>query len=84
MRLIDADALQKELGKYFVGITVAGVNILIDNQPTMDAVPVAHGLWINENCSICGQYVYQGDVRCYCPNCGAKMDGERREKNDQA
>ena len=32
------------------------------------------GEWINDNCSVCGQYVYHGDARNYCPNCGAKME----------
>lgn len=34
------------------------------------------GKWIDDNCSVCGQYVYHGDARNYCPNCGAKMKGE--------
>ena len=32
------------------------------------------GQWIDDNCSVCGQYVYHGDARNYCPNCGAKME----------
>lgn len=32
------------------------------------------GEWIDDNCSLCGQYVYHGDARNYCPNCGAKME----------
>lgn len=34
------------------------------------------GRWIDDNCSECGQYVYHGDARNYCPNCGAKMESE--------
>ena len=36
------------------------------------------GRWIDDNCSECGQYVFHGDVRNFCPSCGAKMlkDGE--------
>lgn len=33
------------------------------------------GRWIDDNCSECGQYVYHGDARNYCPNCGALMKG---------
>ena len=33
------------------------------------------GRWIDDNCSECGQYVYHGDARNYCPNCGALMNG---------
>lgn len=32
------------------------------------------GKWVNEKCSECGQYVYHGDVRNYCPKCGARMN----------
>ena len=70
--LYDADA-----------ITMNGVKIL--NQfPSSDVEPVKHGGWV------CGDYYDVGDVcsECdwdsqmicpsyrYCPNCGAKMDGE--------
>ena len=40
------------------------------------AQPQRTGLWINDHCSECGQYVWYGDMRKYCPNCGARMDGE--------
>ncbi len=43
----------------------------IDAQPTIEP---KRGRWVNDNCSICGQYVFRGDIRSYCPNCGAKMD----------
>ena len=56
----------------------------ISNFPAADVAPVVHGRWI------CGDYYDVGDVcsECdwdsqmispsyhYCPNCGAKMDGE--------
>ena len=62
----------------------------IDVQPTIEAAPVVHGRWIeyhNEengtwhyDCSVCddGYAMTVKDYRPhnYCPNCGAKMDGD--------
>ena len=66
----------------------------IDNAPTVDAVPVVHGKWeektyemdvygqkvttVTYYCTICGAEHAYGREN-YCPNCGAKMDGERRD-----
>ena len=67
----------------------------IKKIPAVDAVPVVHGRWIPKGyttfknkfeevqiptffkCSECG--TVRTDKYNYCPNCGAKMDGERRE-----
>lgn len=92
MRLIDADDLKKtwykehniepgEMGAMFVGNNE--VPTFIDRARTIE--PVRHGRWIednphcnglapNWNCSMCGG---DGDNDYnYCPNCGAKMDGD--------
>ena len=65
----------------------------LENAPPVDAEPVRHGHWIEGNnfhwysnsCSCCG-YTRTTDIKSngwnqwkYCPMCGAKMDGERRE-----
>lgn len=42
-------------------------------------VKVVRGEWIDDNCSVCGQYVYHGDARNFCPRCGADMIGEERK-----
>ena len=57
---------------------------MIECQPTVDAVKVVHGRWkepyrLYVVCSECGTgYVkYEFIERAnYCPNCGAKMDGD--------
>ena len=83
MRLIDGDALLEKMKRRreYVGRPSDPV-CLVEDAPTIDAVPVVHGRWIKlaeasewdqKRCSVCG------DVACcqgnYCMNCGAKMDG---------
>lgn len=61
---------------------------LITEAPTVDAVPVVHGYWIDKAsgsygrwqtfCSVCGKHSGIGGIlsnrhKSYCPNCGAKM-----------
>ena len=94
-RLIDADALIEELRKdgeavyshVFSHVECDEIDRLsmdleqfVNNQPTIEAVPVVHGEWdakydyedfIEAYCSLCGkksEYMYK-----YCPNCGADM-----------
>lgn len=62
-------------------------NRIIDNIPAADVVPVRHGDWMiadtiieNAVCSCCRthfQSYYQ--AYSYCPNCGAKMDGNSND-----
>ena len=57
---------------------------LIKSAPAVDAVPVIHGRWIEENpddfldprmrCSICKEVESPLMKWRYCPNCGAKME----------
>ena len=63
--------------------TPSRVKALIARQKTADVAPVRHGRWrchgdcgVTE-CSVCGWSIeeYVGDY-AYCPNCGARMDGE--------
>lgn len=52
------------------------------NIPAADVVPVVHGRWVyplgmawSYVCSECGKSI--GVIKHnYCPNCGARMDGE--------
>lgn len=83
MRLVDVDELgvgrcSKDVlpAAYCAGWN--GLLGLIDNAPTVDAVPVVHGHKVDDGgfyarCSQCDGVL----PLCanYCPNCGAKMDG---------
>jgi len=70
----------------------------IQEAPTVDAVEVVHGEWstIEDDylgltalaCSECKQeYWFEEEpplkIYSYCPNCGAKMDGERKDNDRQ-
>ena len=92
-RLIDANELLKDAEDYSpisAGLAdMYDVKWLVDAQPTVDAVEVVHGRWIDvalrftqvkEKCSVCGGIVYAHGFN-YCPNCGANMDGERKDDN---
>ena len=66
-------------------IDVEDIVQLIVDAPTVEAEPVRHGKWVNKNwnwyCSECDKPGYKGHIPAepdldYCPNCGAKMDGE--------
>ena len=88
MRLIDIEdvALLKTVTDG--GLSAKKLWRRINNQPTVDAVPVRHGKWIkldmhahiaDHKCTACGQECYvptcMGEpMYIYCPNCGARMD----------
>ena len=87
MRLIDADALlNREV--YYDRAECLVLRYEIEKAPTIEAEPVRHGRWIERKslhaeggisakCSACKKDVqYLGNPLNYCPNCGARMDGE--------
>ena len=58
------------------------------NAPTVDAVEVVHGQWALypdwrylrcSNCKVEFEEAYFPKTKNYCPNCGAKMDGDGNE-----
>lgn len=72
------------------------VNMCIINAAAVDAVPVVHSCWKQTDayphwlyCMNCYKrivpnvkWVEEYNIPTnFCPNCGAKMDGERRDEN---
>ena len=88
-RLIDANALKKEVGSTFhgaIGLTVTGaVHEIIDRQPTIDPESLRpKGHWERPstllnivNCTAC-KTTFPGDFDefRYCPNCGCFMENK--------
>lgn len=91
-RLIDANAeirkLKDVLAEMNAGersFAVATIINGLERAPTIDAVEVVHGRWVEagfdghgdykECCSNCATWSV-GDDKLYCPCCGAKMDGD--------
>ena len=69
-------------------VEIGAVIKAVDMFPTADVVEVRHGVWgfdgMGWTCSECGEYALTNKSKMqvhsvYCPHCGAKMDGERRE-----
>ena len=61
---------------------VGRILFMIDNLPAADVQPVKHGRWMYPfYCSECGfTPYYSSDLTYnYCPNCGARMDGDHNE-----
>ena len=87
-RLIDADALERDIRKDAYCLYEADDAIaFVRDAPTIDAEPVRHGHWtkvkllyhkirIAYQCSECGAYGYYHSDK-YCNRCGAKMDEEK-------
>lgn len=98
MRLIDADALDldREVELADDWKTAHEIANCVKYAPTVDAMPVKHGRWIeNEGfdgdcyytCSVCkcdwttiDGTPTENNMR-YCPECGAKMDSEEQDAN---
>ena len=87
-RLIDANALKAEFtGNFHEMWHYTGIRAMIDVQPTIEAVEVVHGRWEQTEhygflrCSKCKDVYVEDEWLAdgkwsYCPNCGAKMDGD--------
>ena len=67
------------------------IEILADKEklPAADVVSVVHSTWIENGdplmltCGNCGYGVMRYNNTRFCPNCCAKMDGERKGEHEQ-
>ena len=88
-RYIDAQKLKKRIDCYPPSIREAAMNAVAHTK-TEDVAPVRHGRWVDVTpvrhgrwtvtpifikCSECGE-TFTLIPQNYCPNCGAKMDGD--------
>jgi rubrerythrin len=91
-RYIDADKIKSKLQEKSINSATTFINTvlmgLLDDEPTADVVEAKYGKWekrktiifdsvkVGYNCSECNTTWDTGTL--YCPNCGAKMDDERK------
>ena len=60
----------------------------IDSEPAADVAQVVHGRWIHypdcgvTRCSHCGWSIEECWESKHCPECGGRMDGERKENEN--
>lgn len=91
MQQFTASDMQKKLRSGSGEDAYAAFLKIANDAPAADVTPAQHGEWISDDgdvlfhCSECETQIstswkYEDLNWNYCPECGAKMDGERREK----
>ena len=83
---IERESAKKEFNLNFGSVSHAVIaNRILDSIPTADVAPVVHGRWDARIMKDIGTYTVYWCSECnnfsyykhnYCPNCGARMDGE--------
>ena len=78
---IEREALKAAVRKRLNNSLIISWLISIINAiPTANVAPVVYGHyvtdeWGDSSCSVCGEN-YLNVTQKYCPNCGARLDGE--------
>lgn len=87
---VSTDQTDKELAKIFDNLHETIKEVICNNIVDDGVVfvePINHGNWVYgeydvPHCSECGAEVMPDKISKYCPNCGAKMEGERFSDDD--
>lgn len=91
---IEREALVHRLKSPYLFNITQRIFDIISEIPAADVAPVVHGRWSDAGfgelpkhapygwaCSVCGGISFNNEY-IYCPNCGAKMDDERKDGGD--
>lgn len=84
-RYVDTDKVYETARKYHKDFTqsiadLTSLHEVLADTPSADVVEVKHGYWKGiGRCSICEAFSLSSGTD-YCPNCGAKMDEERKDE----
>lgn len=83
---ITKSELKRTIRNHFNSNSLLGLLSMIDAMPAADVAPVRHGEWLLRHigaghyweCSAChtNPCIYVTEHTKFCPNCGARMDGE--------
>lgn len=87
-----AEYIEREAAIKSLHVALDSAINALRNAPSADIAPAVHGRWIEQekynfgvmyDCSICGDRILDnGHSWNYCPNCGARMDGDDDAKAD--
>ena len=86
MGLIDANKLIE--CKFKNPISYAAFCNLVKRQPTVDAITVVHGEWVDDGdpltlvCGVCGYRVMRYNNTKFCPDCGVRLDGKEGDHHE--
>lgn len=87
-KVLEVAMIHKDFGQCIADLV--SLKEVLHDTPTADVAPVMHGHWIKYakysfgtmyDCSICStRIIDDGHSWHYCPNCGAKMNIKRKDK----
>lgn len=89
---IEREALKNDIAKSTEPFNTGSVFRAINRQIAADVAPVVHTRWAHLGgdewcCPVCGFVIttegsWDKPTKKYCEDCGAKMDGERKDGGD--